>query len=287
MKPEASGNTALGLYRGKVMHARISPVAHRFTYAMDSILIDIDRLDEAAEASPLFSVNRFNLLSFHERDHGPRDGTPLREYVASLLAGAGLSEAHRIRLLCYPRFLGYGFNPLSVYFCEDDSGALIALLYEVRNTFGGMHTYVEPVREGQISPAGVRQQAGKLFHVSPFMDMDMIYHFRVRPPGQDVAIRILETQGGNPVLAAAFHGDLRAAGTMNFLRSLLQTAGLTWKVMAGIHFEALRLWLKGIGIRRRPDSDGATGSAVSFAGSEDTACPEPNSGHAESRRKAA
>lgn len=242
---------AITLYKGKVMHARLSPVAHRFTYAMDSILIDIDRLEEAGRSSPFFSVNRFNLLSFHEKDHGPRDGSSLRAHADALLAEAGLPSPARIRLLCYPRFLGYGFNPLSVYFCEDETGSNIALLYEVRNTFGEMHTYVEPVRTGQASPAGIRQQAAKRFHVSPFLSMDMQYRFRIRPPGDEVAVRILETSRGEPVLAATFHGERVHASTRAFALSLLQTAGLTWKVMVGIHYEALRLWLKGLPIHRK------------------------------------
>lgn len=257
---------ALSLYRGKVMHARLKPVGHRFTYAMASMLIDLDRLEEADRASPVFSVNRGNLLAFRERDHGPRDGSPLRPHVDGLLRQAGLARPARVFLLCYPSVLGYTFNPLSVYFCHAGDGTLIALLYQVHNTFGESHTYVEPVRPHQAGPAGIRQERRKLFHVSPFLDMGLTYRFRVRPPQEEVAVRILETDEAGPVLSASFHGRRQAAGTAGLLRTMLQTAGIPWKVIVAIHYEALRLWLKGIGLRKRP----APPLAASFPDGERT-----------------
>lgn len=240
---------ALSLYRGKVMHARLRPVGHRFTYSVASILIDLDRLHEADRASALFAVNRAALVSFHERDHGPRDGTSLRRHCDRLLAEAGVERPSRILLLCYPRVAGYGFNPLSVYFCQDDRGATIAMIYEVRNTYGEIHAYVHPVLEGQASPAGIRQEQAKRFYVSPFLDPGLTYRFRIRPPEAEVALRILESDAVGPVLAATFHGSRVAAGNRAFLLAVLQTLGIPWKVMVAIHFEALRLWLKGLKIR--------------------------------------
>jgi DUF1365 family protein len=242
---------ALSFYKGKVMHARMKPVEHRFAYKMSSILIDLDRLQEASRVSPFFSVNRRNLVSFSEADFGARDGKSLRSHVVSLLRKAGVAAPASIYLLCYPKVLGNGFNPLSVYFCRNDAGALSALVYEVRNTFGEHHTYVEPVLRHQVSKAGIRQETAKQFYVSPFMDMDMRYRFRIRPPGEDVAIRILETDSGGPILSATFCGKYLKVGTASLLATLLQSAGLTWKVVAGIHFEALRLWLKGMKLRPR------------------------------------
>ncbi len=118
---------ALSLYDGKVMHARLKPVGHRFTYSVASMLIDLDRLDEADKTSPIFSVNKRNLVAFHEKDHGPRDGTRLRDHVDRLMRNAGLSRPSRVELLCYPSVLGYTFNPMSVYFCRDESGEITAL----------------------------------------------------------------------------------------------------------------------------------------------------------------
>ncbi len=154
------------LYRGDVMHARLKPVGHRFTYRVMSLLIDLDRLDEADTMSSLFRINRGALFSFCERDHGPRDGSSLRAHADRLLQRHGVDlPKGRILLLCYPRVLGYVFNPLSVYYCYDEDGRLAGLIYEVRNTFGEMHSYVCPVRPHEISAAGIRQTETKAFYV--------------------------------------------------------------------------------------------------------------------------
>ncbi len=242
---------AVTFYKGSVMHARLKPVLHRFSYSMATILIDLDRLKEAAQASRFFSVNRPNVASFHEKDFGLRDGTSLRSHIDGLMAEAGLEPAAKIRLLCYPRVLGYGFNPISVYFCDAKNGNLICMIYEVKNTFGESHTYVEPIVPGQSSPAGIRQQARKTFYVSPFLDMEMEYRFRVKPPSDTVALRILETDGNGPILAASFFGSKVQFSTSNLLKVVVSYLGLSWKVIAGIHFEALSLWLKGLKIRPR------------------------------------
>lgn len=240
------------LYTGKVMHARMKPVAHRFTYDVFNTLLDLDRLEEATDASAFFSIGRFNLLSFFEKDHGPRDGSNLRAHVNDLLREAGVAAPARVLLLCYPRILGFTFNPLSVYWCYDAQGALVALVYEVRNTFGEMHTYVAPVRAGEVSPAGVRQMRDKIFYVSPFMDMDMRYHFRLLPPGERIAVRILETDAEGPILAATFSGSRRPFTTRALVAACARLPFLTLKIVAAIHLEALRLWIKGLRLRPRP-----------------------------------
>jgi DUF1365 family protein len=153
-------------------------------------------------------VNRAGILSFHERDHVEEDGETLRQFADRLLARAGLEKpAARILLLAYPRMFSYVFNPLSTYFVYDDEDRLIAIIYAVRNTFGERHSYVAPVFAGDISAAGIRQTRTKVFHVSPFMDMGLRYHFRVLPPGRTVRLRIHETAGKEPVLAATFNAD--------------------------------------------------------------------------------
>jgi len=269
---------ALSLYKGKVMHARIKPVIHRFTYNMSSILIDLDRLDEADKISPFFSVNRRNLVSFNETDFGARDGGSLRSHITDLLKEADVEPPSSIHLLCYPKVLGNGFNPLSVYFCRDDAGKISALVYEVRNTFGEHHTYVEPLRSDQMNKAGIRQETPKQFYVSPFMDMTMRYRFRIRPPSKDVALRILETDRDGPILAAVFSGKYQVASTASLLMTLLQSAGLTWKVVAGIHFEAARLWLKGMKIRPRTPHR-LTHSIPDGGNERPVTIPEPIPGH--------
>jgi DUF1365 family protein len=236
---------AAALYVGEVMHARLKPVGHRFTYRVASLLIDVDCLAEADRHCGLFSVGRFNLFSFHESDHGPRDGSPLRAHVDRLLAAQGLPPPARILLLCYPRVLGYVFNPLSVYFALDGAGRTVALVYEVRNTFGESETYVAPVLAGEDGPAGIRQSCAKRFYVSPFLPLDQRYQFRVLPPGDGVRIRILETDADGPVLSASFAGR-RIALSGRSLAALFAKMPLhTIKVVTAIHFEAARLWLKG------------------------------------------
>ncbi len=221
-------------------------MGHRFSYRVMSLLIDLDRLDEADRRSVLFGVNRAALYSFHEADHGERDGSSLRAYAQRCAASRGIDlTGGRVTLLCYPRLFGYTFNPLSVYFCHRADGTLALMIYEVRNTFGDIHAYVLPVRPEQISCAGIRQEQDKLFYVSPFIGMTMRYRFRLSLPGDDVKLRILETDRDGPLLAATFTGHRRALTSPALLRSLAVVPLLTFKIMAAIHWQAVRLWLKG------------------------------------------
>jgi len=241
-----TADAAAALYLGEVMHARLKPVGHRFSYRVMSLLIDLDRLDAADRQSPLFGVNRAALYSFNEKDHGERDGSSLRAYAQARAAEHGIDlGGGRVLLLCYPRLLGYTFNPLSVYFCYGAGGALALVIYEVRNTFGDIHAYVLPVRPGDVSAAGVRQAQDKLFYVSPFVEMAMRYHFRVSPPGEQVKLRILETDRDGPLLAATFSGRRRPLSTPALIRAFAALPLFTVKIIAAIHWEALRLWLKG------------------------------------------
>jgi uncharacterized protein len=264
--PETS-DAAAALYFGDVMHARLKPMGHRFSYRVMSLLIDLDRLNEADRQSPLFGVNRAALYSFDEADHGDRDGSPLRSYASRRAAELGIElSGGRVSLLCYPRLLGHTFNPLSVYFCHSADGELALMIYEVRNTFGDIHAYVLPVRPGEISAAGVRQAQDKLFYVSPFISMAMRYHFRVSPPGDNVRLRILETDREGPLLAATFSGRRRALTTAALLRSFFSLPLVTLKIVAAIHWEALRLWLKGARLVPRPDAATASTNAGMTSG---------------------
>ncbi|WP_293868058.1 DUF1365 domain-containing protein [uncultured Alsobacter sp.] len=248
-------DVAAALVRGTVMHARLKPVGHRFSYEVFSLLIDLGRLKEADRISPLFGVNRAAPVSFRESDHGPRDGSSLFDHVAGVLAPAGIDlRGGRVLLQCYPRILGTVFNPLSVYFAYGADGALKACVYEVRNTFGQNHTYVAPVQEGELTEAGLRQERGKLFYVSPFNGMEMRYRFRVRPPTRTLAIRILETDPEGPLLAASFIGSVNGLTTTSLLAALGAVPLLTAKVVGGIHWEALKLWLKGLRPTPRPEA---------------------------------
>ncbi|MEN0002225.1 MAG: DUF1365 domain-containing protein [Pseudomonadota bacterium] len=236
------------LYPGKVMHARLKQLSHRFTYRVFCALIDLDRLQDANRQSRLFSVNKRNILAFFESDHLPDKvpGESLRAYADTLLERAGVEKPDRILLLAYPRMFGFVFNPISVYYCYDADEQLTALIYEVRNTFGERHTYVCRVMDGQLSEAGVRQERNKIFYVSPFIDMPMRYHFRMLPPGGAVKMRILETdEAGDPLLSATFSGTKAPLNSATVAGQLARLPFMTLKVVAGIHYEALKLWLKG------------------------------------------
>ena len=244
---------AASLYVGEVMHARLTPFGHRFAYRVFSLLLDLDRLDEADRQSRLFSINRTNLVAFHDVDQSERQGESARQYADRLLQEAGMAHPPaRVLLLCYPRIFGYVFNPLSVYFCYDAAGTLVAAIYAVRNTFGERHSYVAPVSDGELSPAGLRQTRRKLFHVSPFIGMDASYNFRLLPPGNAVRLRIHETENGRPVLSATFVGDQVRLADRTLAFCLLKFPLMTWKIIAGIHWEALKLWLKGARFRKSP-----------------------------------
>jgi len=249
---------AAALYFGEVMHARLKPIGHRFSYRVMSLLIDLDRLDDADRTSPLFGVNRAALYGFHEADHGDRDGSSLRAYAQARAAEHDVDlTGGRVLLLCYPRLFGYTFNPLSVYFCFGAEGRLALIIYEVRNTFGEIHAYVLPVKSGEASCAGIRQTQDKLFYVSPFIEMAMRYHFHISPPGENVRLRILETGHEGPHFAATFSGRRRALTTRALLRALFSLPLVSFKIVAAIHWEALRLWLKGAALVPRPNAASA------------------------------
>ncbi len=252
MRPERPEPAAM-LYRGNVMHARLKPISHRFVYRVLNLMIDLDRLDDADRQTRLFGVNRRALYSFHERDHGPRDGTSLAAHVRALAVKAGIDlSGGRVLLLCYPRLLGYAFNPLSVYYGYHADGTLALLIYEVRNTFGEHHSYVCPVRPGEVSGDHIRQARNKRLYVSPFIGMEMRYHFRLNTPGEEVKIRILETDADGPLLAATFHGHRNPLTSPHLLAAFLALPFVTLKVVGGIHYEAARLWLKGARLFPRP-----------------------------------
>lgn len=232
------------LYTGFVSHRRFTPKAHSFRYRVFSMLLDLDELPDHDRRLKLFSWNRFGLFSFQDSDHG--DGRPLREWLDGLLARAGITANGKRQVLCYPRILGFVFNPISLWFCHDRTGALKAIIYEVHNTFDERHSYVLPVREGDP----VTHECAKDFYVSPFLSQDCHYHFQILPPGEKLAVVIHEKEGGSPVLDASFTGKRRALGDSALLAMLLAYPLMTLKVVVAIHFEAVRLMLKGV--RRHP-----------------------------------
>jgi DUF1365 family protein len=242
--------THSALYDGTVIHQRLRPVRHRLRYRIFQLLLDLDELPALGQRLKLFSHDRRGLFSFHERDHGGGVAGGLRAWVEDQLFRAGIDTAGgAIRLLCMPRILGHAFNPISVYFCHGASGELLAMLYEVRNTFGGKHSYVMPVAPGATH---VQQACDKNFHVSPFLPMQLRYRFRTKPPGETLSLGITASDTDGMVIATAL-GAARQPLTdrallHQFLRMPLQGA----KVLAAIHFEAARLWLRGARLYPQP-----------------------------------
>jgi len=237
------------LYAGQVMHHRFMPKRHRFIYRVVSMLLDLDEADTNSLGLKLFSIDRFNLFSWRNRDHGDGTDTPLARQVRILLEERGFSEFnHRIQLLCYPRILGFVFNPLSVYYCYDKSDRLGVILYEVSNTFGERHTYCIQVPE---QANVVRQQATKAFYVSPFMPMSADYQFRMVPPDSRVSVCIRQTENQQSLLHATFTGERRELNDKALFGVFIKYPLMTLKVIAGIHWEALQLWRKGVKLQPR------------------------------------
>lgn len=252
------------IYRGHVMHHRTQPTRHRFVYRVFALCLDLDELTRLDNQLRWFSLNRFNLFSFHETDHGA--GKPgLKQHIGKLLEARGYPEATaHIKLLCYPRILGYVFNPLSVYFCYDRQHRLQVILYEVSNTFGQRHSYLLPIDQHDPS-TWVRQQSDKQMYVSPFMPMATRYRFRILPPNdQRIALCIQQDQCENTAteahrLFATFTGHHQPIDRHSLLSLFFHYPLMTLKVMGGINWEALQLWLKGLKLQVRHNQKTASG----------------------------
>jgi len=235
----------------QVFHARLRPRGLTFRYSVLALHVDIDRLTENTRIA-LFSVGRFDLFGFDPRDHGPRDGSALRPYIDRLHTGAGLEPPQRVTLVCFPRILGFVFNPISIYIGTDAAGCATSVVYEVRNTFGQHHSYVmhlDRLADGGVAP----HECDKLFYVSPFMDMALRYRFRLSPPeGGRFALTIIERDSQGTVLTALLRTTAFEARTSALLRRVARTPLLGLKVLAAIHWQALRLWMAGHTVRPRP-----------------------------------
>ena len=239
------------LYLGRVTHTRAFPRTHRLSYGVWYLLADLDELPTLDRSLPGFTVDRPGPVSFHTEDHGPRDGSPLRPWIESHLAEAGIDlEGGAIRILCFPRVLGYVFNPISVWFCHHRDGGLRALLFEVSNTFGERHCYLAPV-DGADAGDLVRRRFDKELFVSPFIDMEARYDFTTRVPDDRATIAVREFVAQGQVLTAALDARRVPLTTANLVRAFLRYPLVTLKVIGGIHWEALKLWRKGAPYRTR------------------------------------
>jgi len=245
------------IYHVRIAHQRSRPKRHHLRYGAFYLLLDLDELDRMDRNLRWFSVNSFNVFSFFDRDHGPCRDEPVGQWVKRNLLHAGLEiNGGRIRVLCLPRIFGYAFNPLTVFFCYSKDGSLSAILYEVRNTFGERHSYFFKVENNKN---GVyRHECEKQFYVSPFMNVNGRYHFHIKDPAEKLYLHIHQTDADAPILDAWVRGSRMMMSDRNLLASLARFPLLMLKVIAGIHWEALKLLIKGIKLTRRsaaPDHD--------------------------------
>ena len=229
---------------GQVMHRRLRPAVNAFVYPVFYVQLPVN--DLALINRGIFSVDRNNLLSLHQKDHGPRDGSPLLPWIQARLREHGLPDDGEITLQCFPRVLGYVFNPVSFWFCRNRDGALIAVLAEVSNTFGGRHSYLlynpdhSPLRDGQ------QLEARKDFHVSPFCEVQGGYRFRFYLERPTLLARIDYDDAGGELLLTAISGKAREWSTGSLLAAFAKMPFLTAGVMFRIHWQALKLYLKGV-----------------------------------------
>ena len=231
------------IYNGTVIHKRFKPKIHFFKYKVFSLLIDLSDLNYLNKKISFFSYNSFNLISFFDKDHGDRDGSSLIDWVKKNLIQNNInSENIKIKLLCYPRIFGYVFNPLSVFFVYDQNENLISILYEVKNTFGEQHTYIFKAENNNL----LQHNCSKKFHVSPFIEMNCNYFFRILRPSEKISVVIDQYQLNEKILFASQDGKRVDFNSKELLKSYLKHPLMTFKIISAIHFEAFKLWMKGI-----------------------------------------
>ena len=232
------------IYNGQVIHKRFKPKVHYFRYNVFSLLIDLSELETIDKEISFFSLNKFNLISFFEKDHGERDGSSLINWVNKNLEKNNIpTQDIKIKILCYPRILGFVFNPLSVFYVYNLQNKLISILYEVKNTFGEQHTYIFKITKDENL---VQNKCAKKFHVSPFIEMDCNYFFRLLKPGDKISVIIDQYDKEDKILFASQDGIRTDFNSKELIKSYLKHPLMTFKIIIAIHYEAFKLWIKGI-----------------------------------------
>ena len=235
------------IYNGEVTHTRFKPVRHFLKYKTFSLLIDLDEINLLDKSIGIFSYNKFNIFSFFDKDHGDRDGGNLKDWVISNLKKFQINEnITNIKILCYPRILGYVFNPLSIFYCYEKD-KLVAIFYEVKNTFNEQHTYIFKIKNNEE----IIQKCKKKFYVSPFMDMETYYNFKLKNPNDKLSVFIKQTDADGTILTATQTGDKKEFSFKQLAINFLKYPLMTIKIISSIHYEALLLWKKGAIYRKR------------------------------------
>ena len=258
---------ACSLVRSRIIHARHQPAAHRLERRGLSLWLDLDKLEEADAQSTLFSVGKWNILSFDEKDYGPNFAAG-RNHVESLAEYARrLARLHlpdksfgRVCLLTFPRILGVAFNPISVYLCYDKKDRPVFLIYEVRNTFGDMHSYVGAVEEGGSSVHEVE----KMLHVSPFFPVKGEYRLKLRAAAETINLLIDYSIEKRPALTASLRGEKSPLTSCSILAGLIWARLFPMRPLVSIHREALKLWRKKVPFFARPAPPAASWSVATI-----------------------
>ena len=235
------------IYNGEVTHTRFKPVRHFLKYKTFSLLIDLDEINELDSRISIFSHNKFNIFSFYDKDHGERDGSNLKEWVLINIRKYNIDgKINKIKILCYPRIFGYVFNPLSIIYCYEND-KLKAIFYEVKNTFNEQHTYIFKIKNnGEIT-----QKCKKKFYVSPFMDMETYYNFKLIDPNNKLLVFIKQTDSIGTILTATQTGEKKEFNFKQLLKNFFKYPLMTIKIISSIHYEELLLWKKGAIYRKR------------------------------------
>ena len=230
------------IYDGQVIHKRFRPKKHFFRYKVFSFLIDLSELYQLEKELTLFSYNKFNVLSFYDIDHGPRDGSSLIDWVKENMTKNNINtDGITIILLCYPRIWGYVFNPLSVFFVYDKNSNLVSILYEVKNTFNEQHTYIFKLQKTEKL---IEHSCRKKFHVSPFIEMNCTYYFKIAKPGEKISVYIDQYDNENKLLVALQEGIKVILNNKNLIKVFFSHPMMSFKIILAIHFEAFKLWIK-------------------------------------------
>ena len=234
----------------------MTPKRHELRHRVYWLLLDLEELNELDSKLRLFSYNGMNLTSVRDSDHGDGTRASLLDQTRAHLSSAGINDPSiKVQLLCMPRVAGYDFNPLSVYFCSDTHGGLVAIIYEVNNTFGGRHSYVIPTSKLSNRPGDtVHQTCDKALYVSPFMELDMTYRFRTRAPADDVSVSVQARHKKSAIINTTLQGKRYELNDLNLLRLTATHPVLPMKVTGAIYWHALKMWLRGFAVNQAAPS---------------------------------
>lgn len=248
-------NAAAEIIVGRVMHERLRPCRHYFNYPVFCLRVNVARLSELNNT--WFGFDTARPMNLRSKDYGPRDGSCLLTWIRGLLQEAGLPHDGEVHLQTFPRVLGYGFSPVSFWYCHDAQGALRSVLAEVNNTFGEHHLYLLQAEGGQPITGRSKLHSSKVFHVSPFCKVEGHYQFSFRDGEHSRFAGINYHDSEGVLMRTSISGKSLPFNAANLRRCLFKQPVLTLGVVARIHWQALRLWLRKVPFNRKPEPPSA------------------------------